>query len=184
MATLKCLTISIITTVMVGLVLCWYAFVVEMTKELDEKYEALCDISEHMSCSRVFMSRYNLSNLTCGILIALIQDSCAFRANCPYTWTLTIHRFVDVKTYLNFENNTTQCHTSRWALTQVVLCAIINAGSLYLACILYFVLHDFCVVCVSTYLVNLVLLLLAWKRYRILLFIEINNPPPRGKKVQ
>ncbi|KAF4514165.1 UNVERIFIED_CONTAM: hypothetical protein B566_EDAN019262 [Ephemera danica] len=171
MATLKCLTISIITTVMVGLVLCWYAFVVEMTKELDEKYEALCDISEHMSCSRVFMSRYGKGFGLIGLIVG--DDSAWNQPNPIFGAALYIAILM-----------MTQCHTSRWALTQVVLCAIINAGSLYLACILYFVLHDFCVVCVSTYLVNLVLLLLAWKRYRILLFIEINNPPPRGKKVQ
>ncbi|XP_077774089.1 vitamin K epoxide reductase complex subunit 1 isoform X1 [Podarcis muralis] len=37
-------------------------------------------------------------------------------------------------------------------------------GSLYLAYILFFVLHDFCVVCISTYLLNFALLLLNYKR--------------------
>jgi vitamin-K-epoxide reductase (warfarin-sensitive) len=36
--------------------LSYYAYVVETTKERDETYVAMCDISEHMSCSKAFMS--------------------------------------------------------------------------------------------------------------------------------
>jgi vitamin-K-epoxide reductase (warfarin-sensitive) len=39
-----------------GLGVSYYAYVVEMTKEHDANYVAMCDISEHMSCSKVFMS--------------------------------------------------------------------------------------------------------------------------------
>ena len=39
-----------------GMGLSYYAYVVETTKEHDENYFAMCDISEHMSCSKVFMS--------------------------------------------------------------------------------------------------------------------------------
>ena len=38
------------------------------------------------------------------------------------------------------------------------------AGSLYLASILLFVLEDLCLVCISTYVVNLVLMLVNLKR--------------------
>lgn len=38
------------------------------------------------------------------------------------------------------------------------------AGSLYLAYILYFVLKDFCVICVATYLLNFILLIINYKR--------------------
>ncbi|KDR18052.1 Vitamin K epoxide reductase complex subunit 1-like protein 1 [Zootermopsis nevadensis] len=41
-----------------GMGLSYYAYVVETTKEHDESYVAMCDISEHMSCSKAFMSSY------------------------------------------------------------------------------------------------------------------------------
>ncbi|KAM4046916.1 vitamin K epoxide reductase complex subunit 1-like protein 1 isoform 2-T2 [Anomaloglossus baeobatrachus] len=37
-------------------------------------------------------------------------------------------------------------------------------GSLYLAYILYFVLKNFCVICVTTYLLNFILLIINYKR--------------------
>lgn len=39
-----------------GMGLSYYAYVVETTKEHDGSYVAMCDISEHMSCSKAFMS--------------------------------------------------------------------------------------------------------------------------------
>ena len=37
-------------------------------------------------------------------------------------------------------------------------------GSMYLGYILYFVLEDFCVICVTTYVLNFILFLLNYKR--------------------
>ena len=45
------------------------------------------------------------------------------------------------------------------ARVQMLLCIMANIGSVYLGYILYFVLEDICVVCVSTYFVNFVLLI-------------------------
>jgi vitamin-K-epoxide reductase (warfarin-sensitive) len=39
-----------------GMGLSYYAYVVETSKEHDADYVAMCDISEHMSCSKAFMS--------------------------------------------------------------------------------------------------------------------------------
>ena len=45
---------------LVGLVLSGYALFVEHQKEKDETYTAMCDINEHVSCSKVFTSKYDI----------------------------------------------------------------------------------------------------------------------------
>ncbi|XP_014674465.1 PREDICTED: vitamin K epoxide reductase complex subunit 1-like, partial [Priapulus caudatus] len=47
---------------------------------------------------------------------------------------------------------------------QVYMAISSNFMSIYLACILFFILEDFCIVCVATYVINFVLLLLAFKK--------------------
>lgn len=51
------------------------------------------------------------------------------------------------------------------ARVQITLTLISNGLSLYLAYLLYFVLDDFCVVCVSTYGVNFMNMVLTLNRY-------------------
>lgn len=41
----------------VGLILAGYALFVEHKKAQDDSYTAMCDIDEHMSCSKVFTSK-------------------------------------------------------------------------------------------------------------------------------
>lgn len=41
----------------IGVLLSIYAFYVETQSELDSDYEALCDINEHISCTKVFSSK-------------------------------------------------------------------------------------------------------------------------------
>lgn len=43
---------------MIGVLLSIYALNIEIHAESDSSYEALCDISEHVSCSKVFTSKY------------------------------------------------------------------------------------------------------------------------------
>lgn len=52
------------------------------------------------------------------------------------------------------------------AKIQMILSAVSNVLSLYLAYLLYFILDDFCVVCVSTYFVNFINLALSLARYQ------------------
>lgn len=64
------------------------------------------------------------------------------------------------------------------ARIQVFLALISNGLSLYLAYLLYFVLEDFCVVCVSTYIVNIAIIILAINRYEVI-SREANNSPKK-----
>lgn len=54
------------------------------------------------------------------------------------------------------------------ARIQVFLALISNGLSLYLAYLLYFVLEDFCLVCVSTYVVNIAIIILSVNRYEVI----------------
>lgn len=51
------LNTGLVTSCVVGLALSYYAYVVETAKEQDDNYEALCDISERISCTKAFMSK-------------------------------------------------------------------------------------------------------------------------------
>ena len=39
-----------------GVAVSYYAYLVETNKEKDDDYEPFCDISEHVSCTKAFMS--------------------------------------------------------------------------------------------------------------------------------
>uniref|UniRef100_A0A8C6REC3 vitamin-K-epoxide reductase (warfarin-sensitive) n=1 Tax=Nannospalax galili TaxID=1026970 RepID=A0A8C6REC3_NANGA len=65
------------------------------------------------------------------------------------------------------------CLRGRWASILLVLSSLMSlAGSVYLAWILFFVLYDFCIVCITTYAINVGL---TW-----LSFQEV--PEPKAKR--
>ena len=49
--------LSRVVSCTVGICLSIYALHVEISKMKDKEYKALCDINEHMSCSKVFSSK-------------------------------------------------------------------------------------------------------------------------------
>jgi len=53
---LRKLNARIVSACMIGLGLSYYAYIVEIKKEQDDSYEPMCDISEHISCTKVFMT--------------------------------------------------------------------------------------------------------------------------------
>jgi hypothetical protein len=54
---LRRIEISISTVCIIGIFFCLYALKVELYKEKDSSYKALCDLNEWISCSKVFTSK-------------------------------------------------------------------------------------------------------------------------------
>ncbi|XP_060636164.2 vitamin K epoxide reductase complex subunit 1 [Anolis sagrei] len=134
-----------------GLALSAYAFHVEAAKERDAAYRAMCDLSASVSCSRVFTSRWGRGF---GLVAGLLGSDSVF--NQPNS--IFGIAFYILQVLLGFS-------TSGLAAIALLGSSLVSiAGSLYLAYILFFVLHDFCVICVSTYILNFALLFLNYKR--------------------
>ncbi|KAJ8043613.1 Vitamin K epoxide reductase complex subunit 1-like protein 1 [Holothuria leucospilota] len=136
-----------------GIGLSLYAFNVETKKESDKDYTAMCDIGDRISCSKVFTSKYGRGF---GLIEPILgKDNFLNVPNSIYGLV-----FYSLQMYL------CTVHTPRASLFMLVNSLLSNAGSIYLACILYFVLEDACVVCISTYMVNFLLLLLSVMKWR------------------
>lgn len=59
------------------------------------------------------------------------------------------------------------CLRTRWASILLVLSSLVSlVGSVYLAWILFFILYDFCIVCITTYAINVGLLVLSFRKVR------------------
>lgn len=146
----------------VGVGLSLYAFYVETRKANDPSYQAACDISERMSCSRVLTSRWargfglfesdSILNLP-DSLFGLIYYCLSFILNRSYR-SKTIARL------------------------RVIFSIITNLGSIYLGYILYFVLNDICVVCCGMYIVNFIMLVCNLK------LVAMTNAGKHQKKKQ
>lgn len=69
----------------------------------------------------------------------------------------------------------TGCLRVRWASVLLVLSSLVSlAGSVYLAWILFFVLYDFCIVCITTYAINVGLMLISFR--------EVQEPQHKAKR--
>uniref|UniRef100_A0A8D0HE78 vitamin-K-epoxide reductase (warfarin-sensitive) n=1 Tax=Sphenodon punctatus TaxID=8508 RepID=A0A8D0HE78_SPHPU len=151
---------------LLGIALSVYAYHVETSKERNPEYRAMCDLSASVSCSKVFTSRW-------GRGFGLVESILGKRSLFNQPNSLFGIAFYTLQILLSW---------SRSSLAALVLLGtslVSIAGSLYLAYILFFVLHDFCVVCVTTYLLNLLLLFFNWKR---LVFLKNSPPAQRGAK--
>ncbi|KAM3654563.1 vitamin K epoxide reductase complex subunit 1-like [Ammospiza maritima maritima] len=139
-----------------GAALSVYALHVEHQAAKDPSYRAACDLGPSVSCTRVFSSRWgrglgllellvgrdsalNVPNGAIGLLFYLLQGMLG-------TWR------------------------GRAAALALVGTSVASAlASLWLGAVLLFGLRDLCVVCLSTYGVNLALLALnlqRWKRHK------------------
>ncbi|XP_063791236.1 vitamin K epoxide reductase complex subunit 1-like protein 1 [Pseudophryne corroboree] len=142
-----------VTVCALGIALSVYAYHVETSRESDAAYIALCDINPSISCSKVFTSRwgrgFGLVENVLGAQSLLNQPNSVFGV-----------LFYGLQIALGFAGSVAA------AVTLLGTSLLSIAGSLYLAYILFYVLEDFCVICITTYILNFILLLLNVRRLR------------------
>ncbi|XP_027049173.1 vitamin K epoxide reductase complex subunit 1 [Pocillopora verrucosa] len=144
----SCLGVIRFLACVAGIALSVYALHVEISKEHNKEYKALCDINEHMSCSKVFSSKYGTGF---GLVEPLMgKDSPLNVPNSIFGIIFYLLMFL-----LGLSSN-------KFAAWLMFLFSLMScAGSIYLGYILFYILHDTCVVCISTYVVNAILLVIS-----------------------
>lgn len=114
----------------VGLLASIYAVYVDNKANKEKEYKAVCDINDHISCTKAFSSQYaktfGISNSILGILFYAVILGLSFL------------QIPNIVLYLS-------------------IAAVL--GSLYLGYISYFKLKNFCLVCGTIYVVNILLLI-------------------------
>ncbi|KAK0076683.1 hypothetical protein PV325_005015 [Microctonus aethiopoides] len=155
---------GIITSCVVGFALSYYAYMVETAKEQDHTYEAMCDISEHVSCTKAFMSEY-------GKGFGIIEkNSIFYQPNSVYG--IGYYGIVIITSIFNDYGH---------AVALMTLAIVSNISSIYLAWILY-LLNDICVICVSTYVVNGIILIFSYQKLRLVTQTRNVTSQPITKK--
>jgi len=148
-ARLRSIENKLLGVIAAGLALTLYGLFVEIRHDYSQSYVALCDISPTVSCSAAFLSDY-------GRGFGLLPQALAFRNP---VYGLLFYPTLLILLYLDSPIS-----------TQVLLglALLSNIGSLYLAYILAFVLHVACVICISLYIVNFLLLVYSWRRFKLI----------------
>ncbi|XP_072163292.1 vitamin K epoxide reductase complex subunit 1-like [Diadema setosum] len=139
-----------------GIVLSFYALYVEVSKEHNPNFKAMCDLSGSVSCSKVFTSKWGRGFGLIGSVLG--EDSPLNQPNSIYG---VLFYCLQIALGMVF---------SYWASILLLLTSLVSiAGCCYLAYILMFVLEDACLVCISTYIVNAALFfinLIRWNSER------------------
>uniref|UniRef100_A0A2P2I346 vitamin-K-epoxide reductase (warfarin-sensitive) n=1 Tax=Hirondellea gigas TaxID=1518452 RepID=A0A2P2I346_9CRUS len=139
-----------------GIMLSVYAVYVEVKKEEDSDYVALCDITEIISCSKVFSTKYAKGFGVIGPIFG--EESILNQPNGIYGTACYIILLI-----------LSQVRWTRAAHAQLLLVVLCNCTTPYLAYLLYKVIKAVCVLCLATYAVNFSLLLVAlWRRTALL----------------
>jgi len=131
-----------------GLGISLYAYYVEKQLEADRHYKPLCDISKEVRCSTALSSKYGMGF---GFLGSVFGDK--HMLNQPNTLFGAV--FYALMAGLGYARN------SKASLVQLNLAFISVFVSAYLAYNLFFNLKELCPVCIATYVVNILLLLLS-----------------------
>lgn len=119
-----------------GLLVSSYAFYVESRKFADPTYEALCDLSAQMSCSKVLTSSYGHILSHWGLVP---KDSPLDLANASLGsvyYAIMLFSPLFPKEFVMF------------------LSLVSVAFSAYLGYVLKYILEDLCLVCLTSYVVN------------------------------
>lgn len=123
----------------------YYAFFVENAVEHNEKYQAMCDISEEVSCTKVFATKYARGFGVVGKYLG--EKHILNQPNSVYGMifyvTLALFSLINLSFIVNI---------------QLLLTLASNGLSIYLGYLLLYVIKSICVVCVATYLINFLLL--------------------------
>jgi vitamin-K-epoxide reductase (warfarin-sensitive) len=118
----------------IGFGLSLYAYITEQKVKQDASFKPACDISDKISCSRVMLSPYAKMLFVSNAVIGMAYY--ALIAGLAYFNQINIIFFAAIASCL---------------------------VSLYLAYLLIFKIKSFCVVCSSLYVVNILILFLAYK---------------------
>ena len=137
----------------IGFLISAFALFIEHSKNNDSSYVALCDLNSWISCSAVLTSKYSKGFGIVGEVLG--DDSILNLPNSVYGLI-----FFNVQLALGLMQNLFAAKALLY-MSLMTLPVI-----LYLASILIFILKDFCLVCVSTYVVNTALLFLHYKLFR------------------
>uniref|UniRef100_A0A8C4N8N3 vitamin-K-epoxide reductase (warfarin-sensitive) n=1 Tax=Eptatretus burgeri TaxID=7764 RepID=A0A8C4N8N3_EPTBU len=155
-----------------GTALSLYALHVEMNRGGDSAYRAWCDFAESVSCSRVFASRWGRGF---GLVEPLLgKDSMLNQPNSIFALP-----FFTLQLLLGMTQSATA------ALALMVTAVVASAGCFYLAYLLLFVLHDLCLVCITSYIVTFALLTLDYRRLvHLHAHWQVQPPPPTKRQLR
>ena len=118
----------------IGFLVCVYGFFIKRNLKLDQDYKAVCDLSDKVSCTKTFLSPWGKLFGISTIYIGMV--------------------FYAAMILFGLSGQ-----------VQLVFLGAVSAciASLFLAYILYAKIKTFCLVCVTTYVVNVILLVLAYR---------------------
>ncbi|KAJ8368360.1 hypothetical protein SKAU_G00083880 [Synaphobranchus kaupii] len=136
---------------LLGILLSMYAFHVERENARDPSYQPLCDVSNSVSCSKVFNSRWGRGF---GLLGSIFGENGAMnQPNSIYGLIFYLFQLLLGLTV-----------SAMAALILMTTSTVSVVGSLYLSYILYFVLKDFCIISITTCVLDFILFTLNYKR--------------------
>jgi len=138
-----------------GIGLSAFALYVEKKMEEDENFVPMCDISEEISCSVVFSSKYARGF---GLIGPYLGEEHPLNQPNPVYGVA----FFSIMAFLSLFNR-------RFIATLQVLLSLAScAMSCYLGYLLHFVIKSVCLICVATYAVNFLLFVFSICKRRML----------------